>query len=704
MKSFPFTRDLVLIGGGHTHALVLKKWGMNPLAGARLTLINPAPTAAYSGMLPGFLAGHYTEDELNIDLVKLARFAGARLILGAAHHIDRDAQMIHVEGRPPIAYDTCSIDIGITSHMPSVPGFLDHAIPAKPLTPFARAWDHFRNSNDSGKITVIGGGVAGVEVAMAMQHAMPAATVQLFDRGDALTHAGPRARARLLETLAEKGIKVTEHVEVTAVEVGAVVLSTGEKVASDFTVGAAGALPFEWVSNLGLDVDKGSIIVSPTLQSSDPNIFAVGDCAHMSASPRPKAGVFAVRQAPVLAANLKAHLSGGRMRHYTPQSDYLKLISMGGKEALAAKHGITLAGPRLWKLKDHIDRKFMDQFDELPDMPMPELPRIHALGMKEALGDKPMCAGCGSKVGKSALQTALSATSGGDGDDAATLNMDGVTQVLSTDHLRAFALDPVVMTKVAATHALGDVWAMGATPQAALATLILPEMSEELQNRTVTEIMSAAAKVIEGAGAKIVGGHTSLGSELTVGFSVTGIAAKPPITLGGAEPGMTLILTQPIGTGVILAAEMAKKATGADVANTHAVMMQGQAEASRILRNARAMTDVTGFGLLGHLWGICEASAISAEVTQSAIPILQGAAQLSDAGVRSTLFPANVAAVGNVVGQPIDLLFDPQTAGGLLAAVPAREADETLAALIDAGYEAAIIGQTGEGPPQITIV
>ncbi|MFB1025100.1 MAG: bifunctional NADH dehydrogenase FAD-containing subunit/selenide, water dikinase SelD, partial [Octadecabacter sp.] len=123
--TIPYTRDLVLVGGGHTHALVLRSWGMNPLPGVRLTVINPGPTAPYSGMLPGFVAGHYTRDELDIDLVQLARFAGARLIAGKATAIDPVGKTITVLGRPDIAYDVAAIDVGITSEMPRLAGFAD---------------------------------------------------------------------------------------------------------------------------------------------------------------------------------------------------------------------------------------------------------------------------------------------------------------------------------------------------------------------------------------------------------------------------------------------------------------------------------------------------------------------------------------------------------------------------------------------------
>ena len=173
----PLTRDLVLVGGGHAHALVLRAWGMDPLPGARLTLINPGPTAPYTGMLPGHVAGHYSRAELEIDLVRLCRHAGARLILDRAVGLDRAAQRIELAGRGPVAYDVASFDIGITAEM-DLPGFAEHAIGAKPLDLFAARWRAFREEVTAGDrvpLAVIGGGVAGVELALAMAHDLPGA-------------------------------------------------------------------------------------------------------------------------------------------------------------------------------------------------------------------------------------------------------------------------------------------------------------------------------------------------------------------------------------------------------------------------------------------------------------------------------------------------------------------------------------------------
>lgn len=711
---FPLVKDLVLIGGGHTHALVLRKWGMKALAGVRVTVINPGPTAPYSGMLPGFVAGHYSRAELDIDLVKLARFAGARLVNGAVTGIDTAAKLITVPGRPPIAYDIVSVDVGITSVMPDLPGFTDHAIPAKPLGTFASRWDAFRASTTKPRIAIIGGGVAGAELAMAMMHNLRARGLSpiahLIDRGKIVDTLGDTARRKMLAALADQGVTLNEDASVARVTATAVVLDNGTEIASDFTTGAAGAKPHDWQADIGVDVQGGFITVNEMLQSSDPSLFAVGDCAHLSHAPRPKAGVYAVRQAPVLFDNLRAVLSGGELRPYDPQKDYLKLISLGGKSALAERMGTAFSGPLLWRWKDHIDRTFMRQFDELKPMGLPPLPLTRAVGLQEALGDKPMCGGCGAKVGRGALRAALQSLPPPDrddvqlvpGDDAGLLTMGGARQVISTDHLRAFTDDPVTMTRIAVNHALGDIWAMGAAPQAATVNLILPKLSADLQARTLSEIMGAAHEALSDAGAAIVGGHTSLGAELTIGFTVTGLCDRDPVTLRGAKPGDALILTKPLGSGVIMAAEMAGAAPGGVVASALDLMCQPQAMASGILADAHAMTDVTGFGLAGHLSGIGDASGTGALLELAQIPLMDGALTLAEAGQHSSLFKDNIAGSGPVtgpMGPRIDLIYDPQTAGGLLAAVGVDQADDLVHKLQDAGYtSAAIIGHVTDTP------
>ena len=711
--AIPLTRDLVLIGGGHAHALVLRRWGMDPLPGARLTLVDPNPTAPYTGMLPGHVAGHYARDALEIDLARLARFAGARLVRARATGLDRDARRVIVEGRPPLPYDVVSIDVGITSAMPDLPGFAEHAVPAKPLGAFAGRWRGFL-AGPAGDACVIGGGVAGVELALAMDHALAGrGRVTVIEAARALRGVSTGAERALRARLDAAGVALMEEAAVAEVTADGPRLEGGRALRAALTVGAAGARPWPWIAALGLPHTGGHLDVGASLASpGDDRVFGAGDCVHLAHAPRDKAGVFAVRAAPVLARNLRSALAGsGARRRYDPQRDYLKLISLGGREAIADRSGrvVTAAPALIWRWKDRIDRRFMDRLTDLPAMPAPAVPRPAAEGVAQALlGEPAPCGGCGAKVGPGALADALAAlpaprredVEAAPGDDAAILRIGGARQVLTTDHLRAFTLDPWLLSRIAAIHALGDVWAMGAAPQAALASIVLPRMSDRLQRETLREVMAAAAEVFAAEGAAVVGGHTTMGAEATVGFTVTGLA-DAPITLAGAREGDALVLTRAIGSGTILAAEMAGRAAGADVAAALDLMATPQGEAARALApRARAMTDVTGFGLAGHLAGLCAASGVSARVELGAVPLMAGAEALAAAGVRSSLHAANAAALeGRAMlpgGPRAALMADPQTAGGLLAAVP----EDAVAELERTGaVRIGTVEARGDGPP-----
>ncbi|MEM8824290.1 MAG: FAD-dependent oxidoreductase, partial [Pseudomonadota bacterium] len=407
----PLTRDLLFIGGGHAHALVLRLWGMDPLPGVRITLINPGPTAPYSGMLPGHVAGHYTRDELDIDLVRVARFAGARLIDGAVDGIDLDAKTVSVPGRDPIPWDVASIDIGIHSEMPDLPGFSQHAIGAKPLDRFASEWRSYRKAANAGEIAkeiaIIGGGIAGVELSMAMAHAVPGARVSVLDKADDIT--GTAAPARLHRAMSDHGVTFHGGVEIDRIEADQIVLDTGQTIPATFTIGAAGARPHPWVAKTKLPLEDGFIRVCPDLSvEGRDDLFGAGDCVLMTETPRPKAGVYAVRSAPILHANLHAALSGKPTKPFKPQGKYLKLISLGGKDALAERGDNALSHPLLWRWKDHIDRKFMRQLTDLRPMDPGPPPRDVAQGVGDEIDHtKPLCAGCGSKVSGTALASAL---------------------------------------------------------------------------------------------------------------------------------------------------------------------------------------------------------------------------------------------------------------------------------------------------------
>ncbi|RMH49023.1 MAG: selenide, water dikinase SelD, partial [Alphaproteobacteria bacterium] len=526
-------------------------------------------------------------------------------------------------------------------------------------------------------------------------------------------------RRALLDHLGRLGIALWTGAEPVGVTASEVRLADGRSVPSAFTIGTAGARPHPWIAASGLPTEGGYVVVGPDLAvAGKPGLFAAGDCAHLAHAPRPKAGVFAVREAPVLLRNLQAAAMETPLPgRYRPQRDYLKLISTGGKGAVADKFGLRLDGAWLWRIKDRIDRRFMERFQNLPSMPPPRLPARVAAGVREELGTgKPLCGGCGAKMPQAPLRAVIAATTratddpdilSGPGDDAARIRIGEDELVLTTDHLRAFSEDPYLMARIAANHAMGDIWAMSARPKVALVSVILPRMRPELQSRTLAEIMLGAREVFTPAGAAVVGGHTSVGAELTIGFTLTGTVQHEVTTIAGARPGDRLILTKPLGTGVVLAGEMQMAAPGPVVARTWSQMTRSLGPAAEILGPAaHSMTDVTGFGLAGHLMAMLEASGVAARLELDRIPFIEGAADLAARGIRSTLFDANMAPLERmtVPNDPrADLLFDPQTAGGLLAAVPQERAEELLEALRAVGESAAIVGAVTTGSPRIDV-
>jgi selenide,water dikinase len=710
----PLTRDLVLIGGGHAHALVLKRWGMKPLAGARLTLIDPSPVTAYTGMLPGYVAGHYDRKALEIDLVRLARHAGARLVLDRACGIDTEAGLIHLAGREPVRFDVASLDIGVRGALPQVKGAAEHATPAKPLDRFADRWDAFLARLDTGaavpQVAVIGAGAGGTELALACAHRLSQSHPNGFEvnlieaRDDILADLNGSARRAVKSALREARVHVHTKARLQAIDAHTVTLADGTAIASQFTIAAAGAAPWDWPASTALALENGYVKVGRTLQTiTSRAVYAVGDCAHLTHAPRPKAGVYAVRAAPVLYANLRKALQGDEpSKSFNPQGDYLKLISIGAKRAVGTKWGASLTGGAVWSLKDRIDQAFMDKLSDFKPMAPPALKGDRAAGVDALYGGQPLCGGCGAKTARGPLLKGLSGLPAprrtdvvaGRGDDAAILTFGDRVQVLSTDHLRAFIDDPYLFARIAAVHALGDVWACGAAAQSGLVQLTLPPMTDLMQSATLKEVLAGAQSVFGPEGADIIGGHTATGAEFTLGFSVTGLADKA-VRQGCARPGDVLVLTKPIGTGVLLAAEMALQAGGRESAACWASMARSQGEAARHLaEDARAMTDVTGFGLAGHVLSLLGETAC-ARLDLAALPVLDGAEAMAAAGLRSSLFEANrltAAELNAPTGARADLLLDPQTAGGLLAALPPERAQRPLDLMGEAGEPVWVIG------------
>jgi selenide,water dikinase len=715
--------DLVLVGGGHAHVQVLRRWMMAPLPDVRLSVVLDRPVAVYSGMVPGFVSGEYEAEELEIDVVPLARRAGARVILAAAVDIDPVARRIAFEDRPTLGYDVASLDVGSTVRGLDLPGVREHAFATRPICDFVDRLESRVEVLRAGetRVVVVGAGAAGVELCFTLDARLRsqgiAAQITLLDASHRVLAGLPaRVSRRLSRELAHRGISLRGGARVREVRKGRVVLEDDE-LSAELVVWATGAAPHASFRTEALPRDaSGFVRVRPTLQVvGQDDLFAVGDCAALEWAPWVrKAGVYAVREGPVLDANLRARLRGGRLRSYSPQRDFLMLLNLGGARALGTKWGVTAAGSRVWRLKDWIDRRFMRRFRVLDaeGAPASDFPSAESMGMEEMA-----CGGCAAKVGQSALSRALerlppaqsdtSVLRGLDQpDDVAALRLPRGDVLLATvDAFRAFTDDPWLVGRVAAVNAASDVLAKGGTPRHALALVTVPEEEGDRTEEALYQVLAGVRAALDPLGVTLVGGHTTQGQELFVGLAITGDppASESILGLDGARPRDALILTKPLGTGVLLAADMQGLLPGPLVTATHTALLRDNAAAARVALacGARACTDVSGFGLAGHLAELLRASGVSARVDLGTLPALDGALAVLSRGVRSTFHDQNAEARRGLALPPaaaaspaLPLLFDPQTSGGLLMSVPEERALEAVAALRAGGDgRAAVIGK-----------
>ena len=737
----PIVKDLVLIGGGHSHVAVLKRFGMKPVPGIRLTLVCRDAHTPYSGMLPGYVAGHYTYDEAHIDLGALARFAGARFYHSTVTGLDVNAKSVICDNRPPVVYDLVSINTGSTPTTAFVPGATETVMPVKPINLFLNRWEALRdralNHEGAMKIAVVGAGAGGVEILLAIQFRLKQIlheagrtdeqfSYTLFSNSAEImpTH-NPRVRSRFETALRDRDVVIHADDAVVRVCPGKIKTASGAEIEADEILWVTAAGAPSWTADAGLEVDeKGFIKVGDTLQSlSHPEVFASGDVATMANHPRPKSGVFAVRQGKPLERNLRRFLLGRPLVQFRPQKKFLSLVSTGDKYAVASRGKFSMQGKNIWLWKDWIDRRFMDKFNDLPDMEedvKTDLPQGLASAdvVKEISAIAMRCGGCGAKVGATVLSRALNSLEPvprndvliglHEPDDAAVVEVPpGKVMVHTVDYFRSMVDDPYVFGKIAANHSLGDIYAMGGEPQTGLAIATIPFGVEEKIEDTLTQMMTGAMEILNDTNCSLVGGHTSEGTDLSLGFAVNGLIDKERIMRkGGMRAGDKLIVTKPIGTGTLFAADMRHKAKGRWIASAldHMVMSNYRGAQCLVDHGSKAATDITGFGLLGHLVEMVRASEVDVVLELEAVPLMDGAVETVKAGIVSSLQPQNVRlrrAVANLQEASNDprypLIFDPQTAGGLLASVPANRADDCITALKELGYfQSAIVGNVLE--------
>ncbi|KGG16626.1 NADH dehydrogenase-like protein [Prochlorococcus sp. MIT 0602] len=705
---------LVLAGGGHTHALILQRWIMNPHLRPKclITLINRDSSTIYSGMFPGLVSGLYQFDEVAIDLRKLADRAGVSFILGEINSLDLYEKKLVLNNRPSIAFSLLSLDVGSETNLDKCNSEIRNNNLVMPIKPFLKAYEWIKQFDDESlmrsyeSFTVIGSGLAAFEISFALRNRWPSRKLRL--------QAFPKKlNKRLKKSLDLANIHLINPKEVLS---GPAIICTGSKAP-------------HWLQRSGLKVNNfGRVQTSSAFVTSfGPNVLAAGDCAALCNNHPPPSGVWAVKAARPLAKNIEASLRGSLMMPWQPQKLALKLV--GAQSTLTAARAFLIWGPFLigphscfWQLKKTIDISFIRKFQKTSIM-------------KDQAYNKLACRGCAAKVAYQTLTAALKESElselSDNPVDAALIDssQEGLSWLQSVDGFPALISDPWLNARLTTLHSCSDLWARGASVSSAQAVITLPAADGSLQKEILTQCLLGIQSVLGPQGAKLIGGHTfesrsgldeniAMGIELSL--SMNGLLPKNRKLWGkcGLQPGDDILISRAIGSGVVFAAAMQGSLPSRYVDSALLELSQSQdclvdslQEKTSNSSGIHACTDITGFGLLGHLGEMIQVTnkrnsaqnlpLIKINLFASSIPSFQGAMSLLKSGYESSLSPANshylallnpnnqLPACINLVPDASSsdvgdlnvvkkLLIDPQTCGPLVISCQSDLAEELM--------------------------
>lgn len=724
---------IVLLGVGHTNAHVLRMWKMQPLADSQLVCVSNFPVATYSGMLPGVLAGQYPVSAMEIDLVRLCQSAGVRLVVGEVTGLDLERHRIEFRDRPPLAFELLSIGIGSRPTFSGVEVIDDQALIAvKPMQTFLprlhERIDLIQKSkpNQPVRIVIVGGGIGSIEIAFCLQKRFADSGQADLDlslvTGAKRVGSGLSDSARQIveEQLNRRGVRLHTGQRVKKLNADSIELTNCDHVDADVIIWATSAAAPALLEKLDLPKDdRGFLSTRKTLQVIDHDrIFAVGDTGTISEEPTVKAGVFAVRQGPILWDNLRRSIWKRPLVDYVPQKRFLKLVNTADGKSVAEYGSITRYTGWAWRIKDRIDRRFMAMYQDYEPMPM-------TADSSAADNDDVMrCLGCGGKIGSELLGEVLAELDVPDHpdvkiglknpDDAAVMTTHDNRVTVTTDFFASPVDDPYLAGRIALLNSASDCFVMGAQPTGALAIVQLPLGHPRGQLEVMRELMAGSVEELRKMDATIVGGHSIEGPRLLAGYTILGRQLTDPMTKGMLKTGDNLVLSKPVGSGVALAALMQCRLPGSCYLPLVDVMLQSNQIALRLIIEGlvTGITDVTGFGLAGHLAEMLNSSKLSAKIRMSDTPVLEGCQTLMDQGIESTLTPDNRIVASKVELQIDDVqssrftaLFDPQTCGGLLMGVSDANLKSVLKVLRESGFaDAAVIGTVSESRDQVNVM
>jgi NADH dehydrogenase FAD-containing subunit len=363
-------KHLVFVGGGHAHLAALASLTDYTSRGHIVTLVSPIPRHYYSGMGPGMLSGMYAPKAIRFNLKKLAEDRGAKFVQGKVIRLDPRNQVLKLEDGSEIAYDVVSFNTGSFVPLNLIKSSMDNVFPVKPIVNLLRAKRAVLDAIGRGtpRLVIVGGGAAGVELTGNIRRLVDKnrgrAKITLLAGRRLLPSFPDKARQFALSSFQERSVEVLEGARVERVEDAKVVFTNGDSIPYDLVFPAVGIMSYPIFVDSGLPTaNDGSLLVTRELHSVEyGNVFGGGDCITLEDQNLDRVGVYAVRESPILRSNLLAALEDRPMETFTPQKVYMLIFNMGDGTGIFVRKSWVWNGKLAFKLKDYIDRRFMQKF------------------------------------------------------------------------------------------------------------------------------------------------------------------------------------------------------------------------------------------------------------------------------------------------------------------------------------------------------
>ncbi len=698
-------KDLVLIGGGHSHLNVLMSFIKKPIPYIRITLVSNTIDTPYSGMLPGFIEGTYSWREVNIDLYKLTLMGNFRFINDDVINLSGNAKIICFKERPSISFDFLSINCGIESNYKQIIGAKKHTIPLKPISKLNFSW--LENFKKIKSIAIIGGGAAGTEVSLAIRKRLNDKSIKIkifTGYKGLLPNFNNISKKKITNILKKNDVKFYENEPVKKITSTFIITDKNFKYKIDKVILATNGIAPNWLKKTDLTLcEKGFIITNNQFQTNFENIFAAGDVTNFNNLNLQKSGVYAVKSGKILSGNIRSFILKGKLKQYLPQKHLLALIGLSNGQALANKLFFSSTSKLNYKIKKLIDLRFIQKYTKL-----------NSKQSNKKIDDFMECQGCAAKISPEAIKKTLPKEIIYNSKDASSIPK--FPKLFHTvDMISSIITDPYKLGMISANHALSDIYSSGSYPISAQMILQLPSSNDEIHSRDIRQIYNGSKKIMDKNSCVINGGHTMIGQDYNpvIGFTIIG-KSKLNKNRKNIIYGDPLFLTGKIGSGLIFAGINTGKIDSYHKLEVIDHMIEGNFRIGKILNkiNPLCCTDVTGFGLANHLINLInrEKQSIGFNLELNKIATFKGVKECLKRQIRSTFFEQNFNSAKNSIifknnlNNRHEILFDPQTVGGFLFVISKGSIKEVSKLLDDNKVEYSIIGSANNNKPNINIL